>query len=434
MVRKSLSDWYRRPEGSKTWKKADKEKVIEDGQVPAVAQHICMSSGSESDREANNAAPTSPTKRRKCPTVETDFFIGDDGSDCSDLASISRRMTPMATVLEGVEPSCTPVGGSIDPAITAALRTMCADYFENNVSPILKYVQSTQDQVMEKLKDLSAKIDRKANADDTLSPAEVEKVVVRVAAAREESTKVSVQIRLEELAASLRQKADANMVPTLSQLGMKANAKDVPTSEQMAKVVAALEGKADISAIPALAPADLEDRIRTAEEKVTTLREELQELKSAGAASKPVETDQASDTPGFKKLQVVVAAAGARVDRQLREIRKQMLDLRSEFLGNNISERWPGRRLSAVSDGNDSDTLSVGSIEGSASLKSSFGGSASGLDPDEKAQLKKMQTVFAAAGASFGRDLRELRQEIKEVHAEVAGVKQHMGVCTKLGK
>jgi hypothetical protein len=311
---------------------------------------------------------------------------------------------------------------------------MCADYFENNVSPILRYVQTTQDQVMEKLKDLADKIDRKANTDDALSVTEVEKVVARVATAREESSKVSVQIRLEELAASLRQKADANNVPTLSQLGMKANAKDVPTSEQMAKVVAALEGKADISAIPALAPADLEVRIRTAEEKVTALREELQELRGAGAVNKPVEADKASDSPEFKKLQVVVAAAGARVDRQLREMRKEMLGLRSEFLGNSISERWPGRKLSGVSEDNDSDTKSVGSIEGSASLRSSFGGSASGLDPDEKAQLKKMQTVFAAAGASFGRDLRELRQEIREVHAEVAGVKEHMGVRRKLGK
>jgi len=436
MVRKSLSDWYRRPEGSKSWRKAEKEKVIGDGHVSAVVQHTCMSSSSDSDYEANRSAPTSPTKRRKCPTVDTDFFIGDDDSDCSDIAA--RRMTPpmtppMATVLEGVELAGTPVSSSVDPAITATLRTMCADYFENNVSPILRYVQTTQDQVMEKLKELAAKVDRKANTDDALSVTEVEKVVARVAAAREDG-KVSVQIRLEELAASLRQKADANNVPTLSQLGMKANAKDVPTSEQMAKVVVALEGKADISAIPALAPADLEVRIRTAEEKVTALREELQELRGAGAVSKPVETNQASDSPEFKKLQVVVAAAGARVDRQLREIRQQMLGLRSEFLGTNVGERWPGRRLCGVSDGNDSDTRSVGSIGGSASLESSFGGSASGLDPDEKAQLKKMQTVFAAAGASFGRDLRELRQEIKEVHAEVAGVKEHMGVRRKLGK
>merc|ERR1712232_1278675 len=118
------------------------------------------------------------------------------------------------------------------------------------------------------------------------------------------------------------------------------------------------------------------------------------------------------------------------------EVQQQVRRLREEVL----SARWPGRvfdaaappalhgtvatprgdqrapgtprgtqmppRIPAASDFDDSAS-DTGSITDSVIPESAFGGSNfSGMSPDERAEVKKLQAIVGAAGTAFTRDLR----------------------------
>lgn len=374
--RASLSDWYAKA-GS------------EASDAPA--------EDSDPDREGkcNSSMGGSPTKRCFSPTTRKNnpmFFIGDD-SDSSRPTSPRKRATTSpsksaAGTLDG------PQEASINTAMMSILRGICADYFENNVSPILRYVQQTQEQLIAQLAEVSAKVEKKADAKDVTSFEEIEKVASRAVSSREDQSRVSVHVRLEEIAKSLNEKANTSHVPTMAQLGLKASSKD---------------------------QSELEVRVRTAEKKVASLSEELRALKK-------MDTSGASaDVADITKVKAVFAAAGLRVERQMKEMSKQMKQLQEQCQSNAVghhNQQQPeclqyGRKLdggsapsvhSLDSDGNDS-LLSLG-----ASATPSLSAS---LTPEDRAEMQKIKTIIHAAGQHFARDLKEMKKQVREVQAEL---------------
>jgi hypothetical protein len=356
--RTSLSDWYARPD----------EACSESLEV------LAEDSDSLSKR-------FSPSKRR---SSNDQYFIGDDSSrDCSREASPKKRAAKGTEAIGGVE------SGNVNAATMIALRGICADYFENNVSPILKYVQQTQEQLVSQLAELSAKVEHKADALDVTPLAEIEQVAARAAISREDSSKVAFHVRMEEIATAMNQKANANSVPTLAQLGLKANTKD---------------------------QTELESRVRAAEKKVANLGQELRDLRkmdTSGASSDPAD---------IAKVKAVFAAAGLRVDRQLKEMRHQVQKLREDCVGKEVGDRWPGRKIetgsvtSARSLRSDNESLDRFSLGASATPSST-------LEPEERAELKKFRTMVSAAGTIFSRDLTEVKKQMRDARAELHAVK-----------
>merc|ERR1712032_1720566 len=108
------------------------------------------------------------------------------------------------------------------------------------------------------------------------------------------------------------------------------------------------------------------------------------------AKSEPqVDINSSCSVPAdVKKIHVLLAAAGARFDKQLRELRKEVQSMRNEATG---EDRWPGRvlppklPLSTLSD----DESTGGSMTPRSMTPSIVGlsdcGSARGLGTEEKA-------------------------------------------------
>merc|ERR1719162_2792242 len=51
----------------------------------------------------------------------------------------------------------------------------------------------------------------------------------------------------------------------------------------------------------------------------------------------------AGDKIEIKKMQVLIAAAGARFEKQLKDVRQQILGLKHERSVGALEDRWPGR-------------------------------------------------------------------------------------------
>lgn len=394
-------------------------------------------SANKSPRKQPRFTPgNSPSKSDKSKsTIVPTFFMGDDSdvaSARSSLGSHSLQCSPRKrTGSRSVPRKQVASRGSDDNVSTAMmsiLRRICSEYFENNVSPVLKFIQQTQEQLVTEVKDLSAAVKLKANREDVTALTDIERIASRAANSKTEENKVAIHVRLEKIESAMKQKANAVNVATLAQLGLKANAKDVATSAQLAQLAAAVEQKVDMADVLKGEPAqsELESRLRTAEQRVTSLSDELRALKAAdstGASANPQE---------LAKIKAVFAAAGLRVDKQLKEIRQQLKCLSEECVGKDVGDaRWPGRKLpvetaSAVSF----DKISVHSDDslGKYSLTSAGGlTSLGGLDPEEKAELKKIKTIVAAAGTVLNKEVRGLKQEIRELRAELQAVKTSAG-------
>lgn len=358
--RASLSDWYDRPDN--------------DDEDPS----DLLAEDSDSSKKC-----FSPTKRSA-----TNFFMGDDSSrDCSREGSPKKRaaMTPRSSHGSDIgaigdlgtpqdrSARCIDMGTPQDANVSAAtviiLRGICADYFESNVAPVLRYVQQNQEQLMGKLTELTSKVEQKADAQDVSSRAEIEQVAAKVVSSREDGSKVAIHVRQGEL----------------------------------------------------------EARVRAAEKKVSSLSQELRDLKKMEVAT-------ASADPGdLSKVKAVFAAAGLRVDKQLKDMRQQMQQLRDECVGREVGERWPGRKLDSASvasfHSRHSDNDSVDRLSLGASAVPS-----NGLEPEEKAELKKIQAIVAAAGKVFAHDLGEVKRQMREVRAELHGVKNSVSATAKSDK
>merc|ERR1712232_61728 len=159
----------------------------------------------------------------------------------------------------------------------------------------------------------------------------------------------------------------------------------------------------------------------------------LDQQRDCDAASRPASGQSELDREESlrtKRTQAFIAAASARFDRQLQDVRRQIRELqdahqRNQPIGvppgepmmSHMIEQWPGREWSSsVRSDADSD---AGSVTGSASLGGSTVWSAAGLTPEEKEDLKKIRTLMAAAGTALSRDIQELRKKMSDVQDEV---------------
>jgi len=458
--RSSLSDWWSRPEGARG-------ETPDPDDPPAADSDDEFKDMGDSDCGSPAKLLFSPPKRESIQS----FCIADD-SDTQSLCSPRKRaaMTPGNGSLMG-SPPVSARGPSIDTAMMTILRGICADYFENNVAPILRFVQQTQEQIMVQLKDVVATVDKKANADDVLPMEEIERVAVRIASSRADDSKVAVQIRLEQLAAAMNQKANAVNVPTLAQLALKANAKDVPTSAHLAELSAAvgkkadavkleelssaLKCKADMAEVPSLSlhsqlelrvqaaerktDSELELRVRAAEQKTAALSEELQELRKMDSHTAARSAEPADINAKLDKVKAVFLAGGMRVERQMKDLRKDMQKLSDHCQGqsqgevpghadNRFRQMFPGRKLDSDSVSMQSDNHSDSCHSDRLSVGTSVNGSLTSttLDPQEKADLRKMHTFMAAAGTAFSRETKDIRNQMRDMRTELNAVKGHL--------
>merc|ERR1712079_260752 len=62
------------------------------------------------------------------------------------------------------------------------------------------------------------------------------------------------------------------------------------------------------------------------------------------------------------------------------------------------------------------------------SFTGSMAGSTVSLGPEDKAELKKIQTIVGAAGTAFSKDLREMREQLRALLAEMNKVKERLGL------
>lgn len=362
--RVSLSDWYGRPS-------TDDDDLAERSDRSA----------SPAKRGSGGSPDTSPTKRCKLDSLEGElprYFIGDDPDQ--DAAG-DRAAAELRTVV----------------------RSLCAGYFESHVSPVLQYVQQAQERLNVQLLELRAGLE-----------AAIEDRVAKAAACRPEHCGVATLVRLQELATAVQKKPDAGTVPTVVQLREVA----VAVEGQLQEVAGAVEARVEELAAVVQRKADL-DGVPTRDE-VSALRAEVQEARATADAA-----SAAAEKSGVKRVQVLVAAAGASFGKQLRELREQVQELRQDLPPH---ERWPGRVLGSgpLSD--------AGSEAGSAaesaarSIPGSAAGSVAGLGSEEMAELKKVQAIVTAASTVFTRDLRNLRGQVREVSGEMVKMKGLLGV------
>jgi len=350
---------------------------------------------------------------------------------------------------------------------------------------MLRYIQQSQEQLNTQVAQMTRQMEDKANKADLPTTKQFEDMLsAHKAGPASDISSVSTQVLLKEMSAAIQRKADVSNVASLQQVNrlaalvdQKANTKDVPTAAQIAQLTA-MVSQAGIEGTMPLSPTGSDAPFNTARleqlavavdgkasaadvnatlKQVQALHADLRELRHQHRGATAVAVAPATAAAGaaaaersaeVKKVQVVVAAAGARFDKQLRELRQQLRELREEcgmnkeLQSNRLTEdgstgtprpvdddRWPGRRLSASNAGSlaGSDAGSLFDSD-AGSLTGSMAGSVSGLGPEEKAELKKIQAIVAAAGTAFSRDLRNMRENMRAILTEMNKVKERLGL------
>lgn len=432
--RRSLSDWYSAT-GSPECDDRDDQSAPSAPLSPSTS--TCPSTRRFEDDDLT-ASLLSPRKRRHLPREGTrsewpgrsTFFIGDDLDAATAAESSAAKVSSAAHV--------------VDSETKTLVRGLCAEYFENNVSLIVRCMQQAQDGLHQRVQELSAAMDRKADLECVTPFKDIEELVTRETTSRTEKNSVATLVRMQEMEAKIRKKADAVNAPTLQHLKSLSAQVDQKVTMLEQKFQSMLDMKADISGVQGLTNersypsmdqfSELRDELREKVESKDLLRQRdicelqsrLQDLRShASPASESTEK-----VAEVKKVQVLVAAAGVRFDRQLKELRTQLQSLKDEVNGpGSPGSRWPGRVIDTASvksaqlsdDGSD-----CGSIGGSSIVGSAVG---SAIGPEEKAEIRKIQTVVAAAGTAFSRDMRDVRKQLRDLRDDVNGVKE-----TVLGK
>ncbi|CAE8642084.1 unnamed protein product [Polarella glacialis] len=259
---------------------------------------------------------------------------------------------------------------------------------------------------------LSARVDQKAEAEDAVSLAKVQELI---AAALKESMRPVQDDALPAAAAQLAQVAD------------------------LRELVSPLEGRmsTELAKVPLL--------LSQVEELASSAFLRLSEEKKVITGGEATNKEDAKNSSDLRKIQLVIAAAGARFDKQLKELRQQIKHLQqegvsAENLGADLGSagalpvksslpaptrenRWPGRELGSgppSEAGSDAGSF-TGSIAGSMA-----GSVVGGLAPEERAELQKIQAVVGAAGTAFSKDLKEVRRYIQEVKEDLLGVKEQL--------
>eukprot|EP00927_Polykrikos_kofoidii_P081774 TRINITY_DN7958_c0_g1_i1.p1 TRINITY_DN7958_c0_g1~~TRINITY_DN7958_c0_g1_i1.p1 ORF type:complete len:416 (+),score=98.92 TRINITY_DN7958_c0_g1_i1:104-1351(+) len=389
-----------------------------------------------------NAVPGTP--RRNVEADDRDFSL-DSSADRSSVRPnrVSGGGVPPLALASVVAPAAESSFG--EAVIQSTLRTTCLEFFDKNVNPIVRIMQQAQADFSLQLSQLRREVQTKASASD---------VAQVTAGAPATGNSVSTLVRLQELTDALRSKADVHAVPSKMQLNkmyaaldQKANLKDVPTAEEIVRKVSeqGLVGASDGGFSASQQGREQQEAAAAAAERritedVNALRAELQEVRARVATleqgrSAPAPSDAHDQSKEMSHVKVFIAAAGARFDKQLKEVRKQVNELREETLGG--ANRWPGRALSgqlsprrhrggSASRCNSPTRSEAGSDVGSVagSVAASVSESIIGLSFEEKAELKKVQAVVAAAGTVFAKELRDVRRQIRDVRAELGVLKE----------
>lgn len=336
------------------------------------------------------------------------------------------------------------------------LRGICANYFEMHVSPILKYIQQSQERHDNQLEEIKSKLSiamdslhLKADADKVPSFSDIEKAVSG-SAPRGEGVSVSVLSRLQDLSTLVSKKADASEISRLSALveqkaTFSKRKSDVATSANMENLTTLVDQKLEIFREPTLKQIE---NISARVEKLVAALEKKAEVKDVPTLEqwerleKDVRTSPISLSPAkeekseLKKVQMLVAAAGARFDRQLKELRQQIREVKDRTTSEQVVDhvaglqaedpRWPGRVIRSSTD-DDVDSADGGRSH-CESISESLAGSVTGLGPEERAELTKIQAVVGAAGTAFSKEIRELKKQLNVLSSELTGLKQHVSI------
>jgi len=381
-------------------------------------------------------------------------------------------------------------GGPDTGGTSAPVGTMCSSCYEAHFTPMLRFVQQLQEQHTAQLNDLRDMLDRKADRIQVPTVAMFQELEAKIAAhadGREADTiKVPTMAMFQELEAKIAahadgKKAENSQVPTMAMFqeleakivahadGRKADNIHAPTMAmfqeleaklvahtedwkantstgvatlvRLSEVEAGLKRKADAGSMSSV------ERIRKLESsmehkasaKDVATKAELAELEilvdQLRLLGPPTTPTSAADLDQLKKVQVVVAAAGKHVDRQLKELRHQLKDLREELRARPSGgqceeaqvgdERWPGRTLGDTSHALSDGASDVGSV-GGGSVASTF----AGLGLEEKAELQKVRAVVGAASTVFSSQLRKLTAQVRELRQDLSTVKAQLSDAT----
>jgi hypothetical protein len=206
--------------------------------------------------------------------------------------------------------------------------------------------------------------------------------------------------QLDKLNVSLAKKADSEHVATLAQLQeMRAELAAVPSSLRVNVASVSAEDKAE---------------------------------------GNTVWSNVEGNKVEMKKMQVLIAAAGARFEKQLKDVRQQIQELKKQNPqapddGNSFGERWPGRVLNSPKAPSEDDDVTDDARSLSGSIADSMAYSVTGLSQEERAELKKMQTVVAAAGSAFSREMKAVKGQMHDLRGDVVKLKQQLGLPETVG-
>mmetsp|Transcript_43857 Transcript_43857/g.82272 ORF Transcript_43857/g.82272 Transcript_43857/m.82272 type:complete len:388 (+) Transcript_43857:38-1201(+) len=375
--RTSLSDWWDRPDNGTSPKSGDSDMEVrrERDAVTPRRKEEC-----DSLKASPPSSRFSPSKRGS-PT----FYIGDDEPDAQGCeASPRKKATTRASK------------GDINSAVWSALMK----------APDLSAVLRNAEAVNAKTKDLCSALEKEVKRKGGEMQERVQAAEERVAALSEE---------LRELKQS-KQAAEER--------------------------VCALSGEL----------CELKTGSQAAEERVCDLRDELCQLKKTDCQGRRGSSAQGEESADIKNVKVAFAAGWEHMNKQLRQIRQQMQLLEERLpsaglhsstglgpspspsndiddLSKSVGDRWPGRQLPSSTDApsqnsdNDSDRLSTDSLAASATL-----------DPEEKAELKKIRAILAAAGTAYSKDLCQVKNQMREMRAEMQEFRAFMNehrACSK---
>mmetsp|Transcript_95346 Transcript_95346/g.208543 ORF Transcript_95346/g.208543 Transcript_95346/m.208543 type:complete len:374 (-) Transcript_95346:191-1312(-) len=366
-----------------------------------------------------------------------------------------------------------------------ALRGICSIYFESHVSPLLSSMRDLQSQMDRTIQELKATVENKADKADVTSTKDIERLEQRMkdldsGGGGGAHGGISTRVKLQDLQTALGKKADINEVPTMSYMNKalaaaesKAIAREAALTAQVSELKAlikrsglstidnesldrSLETASSVASLTGVMPPSPSKDTVISQQELPSLQ--LQVLEDRIAALEKAYTmtptpSVSQDKADFKKIQVIVAAAGMRFEKQIREMKRQMEGMKSEMSGtctNNsaaagprgsedeFGSRWPGRVLPAGTGesgghnqdgGMDHEVASVAAESDVGSAMGSVYSVGTGLNPEEKAELKRIQTIIGVAGTAFTRELREVRGAVRIVAGEVQALKSKMSTA-----
>lgn len=139
--RRSLSDWYAHQESYEHHTQATSPVVMN----PQITDHMADTCSPKLARADHS---TSPSKKTRFHIV--DFFIGDVDTNATQKVLPERSLPVCTQTFESQKEEQQHV------TLEKAVRTLCFEYFENNVMPMLKCMQQAQKELEVQVAELRA--------------------------------------------------------------------------------------------------------------------------------------------------------------------------------------------------------------------------------------------------------------------------------------